>query len=165
MAKSNDSATLALCASVLTASEAAKVTGASTMQIAPGSVVFVEGVPRAVPTASCNYNVVGGADEIPDLHKSLMLSVWTNQSDASGVFEEFLNTGFNPYQVPSNAPVKVQGIGKKAFGSGPEATGGQQLLVQVNSKDVFFLIAPDGVPITTLARNVIDGLNGAASGG
>jgi hypothetical protein len=152
------SGSVAICTNLLSSSDAARLSGASTMQVKvepPQPFIRV-----ASPTTSCYYNGnVVGADGfgVADLSKSFILWLWTNQADAAQMFADYATNVMNPRLVPGG-PVAVQGIGRQA-----DWAGGL-LLVQASANDVFVLSSlPEATSIAE-ASKIVNRLGGSSSG-
>jgi hypothetical protein len=166
---SGSPADVAPCESLLSTSDAAQLTGASTMQIDQGTYAYI---PADTPTTSCNYNANmtpsgGGVVGVPDGSKSFQLQLWTNQQDGGNTYSNIMNNDTNPYHNSPNPynpqPVPIQGMGTQAVWYGGYA---RFLLVQVDSTIVFAL---SGYPLSETAaidegQKLVSELTGSSSG-
>lgn len=152
------------CSTLLSPSAATQITGASTMRITNEPQTFIN---VASPTFACHYdaNVDGTTSDpgVPDLTKSFILWLWTNQSDAATTFTNYKNNDLNLYNLPADDPVSVQGIGAQAAWSGPGTSPGE-LLVQANTSNVFVLSALSQGSSESEAQKLVDELTGAQTG-
>lgn len=141
-----------LCASVLPAASASRLTGVSPIRILVRYQIYPK-VPK--PTAPCYYDVLRQNPEWPTTADgSFVLVLWTNQTRVATSYSNFVKISLNSYSEPSGVPVAVHGVGEQAAWS---SFGG--LVVQANSKDMFLLRGDPRSPSIAMARIIIKALD------